>query len=84
MLFVLIRHFLCQCWSPEQIALTLARVFSKGHEHRVSHETIYNNCIFAEPAGELKRELIATLRHAHNKRVPAAKDKTAEAMFPTW
>jgi hypothetical protein len=40
-----------------------------SHEHRVSYETIYN-CIYAQPVGELKRELIATLRHPHNKRVP--------------
>nr|WP_253194707.1 hypothetical protein [Hydrogenophaga sp. A37] len=68
------RHFLNERWLPEQIALTLARIFPNGHEHRVSHETI-NNCIFAKPVGELKRELIATLRHAHNKRVPVANGK---------
>ena len=66
------RHFPGERWSPEQIALTLARIFPKGHEHRVSHETIYNY-IYAQPVGELKRELIATLRHAHNKRVPRSK-----------
>ncbi|MDP1684226.1 hypothetical protein [Hydrogenophaga sp.] len=43
-LFAVMRHFLGQRWSPEQIALTLGRIFPKGHEHRVSHETIYN-CI---------------------------------------
>ncbi|MCS4511950.1 helix-turn-helix domain-containing protein, partial [Xylophilus ampelinus] len=37
-------HFLRLRWSPRQIALTLARLYPKGHEHRVSHETIYN-CI---------------------------------------
>ncbi len=61
------RHFLGERWSPEQIALTLARIFAKGHEHRVSHETIYN-CIYAQPVGELKRELTATQRHAHTNR----------------
>jgi len=71
-LFGLMRHFLGHRWSPEQLALTLARIFPKGHEHRVSHETIYN-CIYAQPVGELKRELIATLRHAYNKRVPRSK-----------
>ena len=48
---------------------TLARLYPPGHEYRVSHETIYN-CIFAMPVGELRKELIATLRHAHNKRLP--------------
>ena len=66
-LFDVMRHFLGLRWSPEQIALTLAHIYPKGHEHRVSHETIYN-CIYAQPVGELKRELIATLRHAHINR----------------
>ena len=65
----LVIHLLRLRWSPEQIALTLARLYPPGHEHRVSHETIYN-CIFAMPVGELRKELIATLRHAHNKRLP--------------
>lgn len=30
-LFGLMRHFLGKRWSPEQIALTLARIFPKGH-----------------------------------------------------
>ena len=80
-LFGLMRHFLGQRWSPEQLALTLARIFPKGHEHRVSHETIYN-CIYAQPVGELKRELIATLRHAHNKRVPRSKGQDRRGQIP--
>lgn len=80
-LFGLMRHFLGERWSPEQIALTLARIFPKGHEHRVSHETIYN-CIYAQPVGELKRELIATLRQAHNKRVPRSKGQDRRGQIP--
>ena len=38
----------------------------------MSHETIYN-CIYAQPVGELRRDLIACLRQAHNKRVPRSK-----------
>ena len=53
----------------EQIALTLARLHPLGHECRVSHETIYH-CTYAMPVGELRKELIASLRHAHNKRLP--------------
>lgn len=68
-LWGLVGHLLRLHWSPEQIALTLARLHPPGHEHRVSYETIYN-CIYAMPVGELRKELIATLRHAHNKRVP--------------
>jgi IS30 family transposase len=80
-LFGLMRHFLGERWSPEQIALTLACILPRGHEHRVSHETIYN-CIYAQPVGELKRELIATLRHAHNKRVPRSKGQDRRGQIP--
>jgi transposase, IS30 family len=71
-LFGVVQHFLKQRWSPEQIALAQAAHYPKGHEYRVSHETIYN-CIYAQPVGELKRELIACLRQAKNKRVPRGK-----------
>ena len=80
-LFGLMRHFLGERWSPEQIALTLACIFPRGHERCVSHETIYN-CIYAQPVGELKRELIATLRHAHNKRVPRSKGQDRRGQIP--
>ncbi len=35
------------------------------------------------PLGELRKELIATLRHAHNKRLRTAKEKIAEARSQT-
>jgi len=76
-----VRHWLQQRWSPEQIALALARVYPKGHEYRVSHETIYN-CIYAQPVGELRKELIACLRHAHNKRVPRSKGQDRRGHIP--
>ena len=68
-LFGMVRILLCSRWSPEQIALTLARLYPKGHRLRVSHETIYN-CIYAQPVGELRKELLANLRQARNKRTP--------------
>jgi IS30 family transposase len=71
-LFGLVQHFLLVRWSPEQIALTLARIYPKGHKSRVSHETIYN-CIYAQPVGELRQELVACLHRAHNKRTPRSK-----------
>ena len=40
-LSALVIHLLRLRWSPEQIALTLARLYPPGHEYRVSHETIY-------------------------------------------
>ena len=71
-LFGVMRHFLSERWSPQQIALTLACIFPKGHEHRESHETIYN-CIYAQPVGELKRELIATLQIIQSGEFPRAR-----------
>jgi len=80
-LFGVLSHFLRLRWSPQQIALTLAHIFPKGHEHRVSHETIYN-CIYAQPVGELRRELIACLRQARNKRVPRSKGQDRRGQIP--
>ena len=80
-MFEVTRHLLAQRWSPEQIALTLAALYPKGHGYRVSTETIYN-CIYAQPVGELKRELVACLRHAHNKRVPRSKGQDRRGQIP--
>jgi IS30 family transposase len=48
---------------------------------RVSHETIYN-CIYAQPVGQLKRELIACMRQAHNKHVPGSKVQDRRGQIP--
>jgi IS30 family transposase len=61
--------------------MTLSATYPKGHEHRVSHETIYN-CIYAQPVGELKRDLIKALRQAHNKRVPRSKGQDRRGQIP--
>jgi IS30 family transposase len=57
-IFEVVRRLLGLRWSPEQIALTLAALYTKGHGYRVSTETIYN-CIYAQPVGELEREMVA-------------------------
>ena len=80
-LWHLVLYFLRLHWSPQQVALILARLYPKGHELRVSHETIYN-CIYALPVGELRKELIATLRHVHNKRVPRSKGQDRRGQIP--
>lgn len=80
-MFEVVRRLLGIRWSPEQIALTLAALYPKGHGYRVSTETIYN-CIYAQPVGELKRELVACLRHAHNKRVPRSKGQDRRGQIP--
>ena len=77
----MVHHFLLARWSPEQIALTLARIYPKGHKSRVSHETIHN-CIYVQPVEELRRELIACLRQAHNKRTPRSKGQARRGQIP--
>ena len=62
-------------WSRQQISLTLARLYPKGHEYRVLTETFYN-CLLAMPLGEPRRKLIDFLRHAPNKHVPRSKGST--------
>ena len=50
-----------------QIALTQASAYIKGHELRVSTEPIYN-CVYAQPAGRLKKDGIQALRHGRNHK----------------
>jgi transposase, IS30 family len=80
-LFGVVHHFLKERWSPEQIALTLASIYPKCHELRVSTETIYN-CIYAQPVGQLKKDLIQAPRHAHNKLVPRSKGQDRCGQIP--
>ena len=47
----------------------------------MSYETIYN-CIYAQPVGELRKDLIACLRHTHNKRVPRSKGTDRRGQMP--
>ena len=56
-------------WSPQQITAMLKRTFPDNPGRHVSHETIYN-AIYAQPRGELRREFISCLRHAHGRRLP--------------
>lgn len=56
-------------WSPEQIAVTLRRTFPNERQRQVSHETIYT-AVYAQPYGELRRQLIALLRQSRSSRRP--------------
>ena len=79
-LFQVVRHQLKLLWSPQQIALKLKVLWPDNPEKSVSHETIYN-AIYLHPRGELKRELVACLRH-HNRcrwNCPALLLKMADA-----
>lgn len=64
-----VRHQISLLWSPQQIACKLRALWSNNHEKFVSYEAIYN-AIYLHPRGELKRELIAGLRHHNQVRKP--------------
>src|SRR5438094_4031383 len=68
-LFQVVRQCLKALWSPQQIANILRAMWPDDSEKTVSHETIYN-AIYLRPRGELKRELIAYLRHHNQVRKP--------------
>ena len=71
-LFKSVQTLLQQRWSPQQIAGHLAKLHRQEAAKRVSHETIYN-VIYAQPRGELRRELIACLRLTRAKRWPRSR-----------
>lgn len=64
-----VRTLLDWKWSPQQIAATLRRVYPDEPQRYVSHETIYT-AIYAQPRGELRRQLIACLRQGRSTRRP--------------
>jgi len=68
-------------WSPQQIAGTLKRVFPDEPERHVSHETIYT-AIYAQPRGELRRQLIACLRHGRSTRMPRTRGADRRGQIP--
>jgi transposase, IS30 family len=68
-------------WSPQQIAATLRRVFPDEPDRHVSHETIYT-AIYAQPRGELRRQLIACLRHGRSTRMPRSRGADRRGQIP--
>ena len=71
-LFACVRSYLLQWWSPQQIARELKRLHPHDKSQHVSHESIYT-CLYAQPRGALKKELIACLRMARATRWPRSK-----------
>jgi IS30 family transposase len=68
-------------WSPQQIAATLKRVYPDEPERHVSHETIYS-AIYAQPRGELRRQLIACLRRGKSTRLPRSRGTDRRGQIP--
>lgn len=79
-LFKSVHAYLLQWWSPQQIACELRRLHPENKSLHVSHETIYT-CIYAQPRGELKKELLACLRMGRATRRPRSggKDRREDA-----
>lgn len=71
-LFQIVRGHLQRYWSPQQIAQHLKQQHPDDRSQCVSHESIYT-CIYAQPRGQLKKELLSCLRMAHCKRWPRSK-----------
>jgi transposase, IS30 family len=64
-----VREWLGELWSPEEIALRLPLLFPDDPMMRVSHETIYQS-IYVQGRGELRKELARCLRSGRAKRRP--------------
>ncbi len=76
-----VRTLLDWKWSPQQIASSLKLVFPNEPERHVSHETIYT-AIYAQPRGELRRQLIACLRQGRGTRMPRTRGEDRRGQIP--
>ena len=70
-LYRMVLDMLRNRWSPQQISGTLKVMFPNHTDYQVSHETVYK-AIYAQPHGELRKELIACLRQGKTSRRPRA------------
>ena len=68
-------------WSPEQIAGRLKRMNPNDHSKQVSHETIYV-ALYALPKGELRQELIESLRQRKQSRRPRSRGNERRDQIP--
>ncbi|CAB3779432.1 hypothetical protein LMG28614_00838 [Paraburkholderia ultramafica] len=68
-------------WSSQQISGTLKRMWPNDPTQHVSHETIYT-AIYAQPCGELRRPLIACLRHGHSTRMSRKRGTDRRGQIP--
>ena len=68
-------------WSPQQIAATLKCVFPDEPERHVSQETFYT-AIYAQPRGELRKELVVCLRHGRSTLTPRSRGDDRRGHIP--
>jgi IS30 family transposase len=64
-----VTEWLCELWSPKEIAGRLRSEFNDDPMMQVSHETIYQS-LYVQGRGELRRELARCLRRGHTVRKP--------------
>ena len=76
-----VTHKLKRGWSPQAIAGKLSRMCKQDSDYRISHETIYAS-IYALPRGELRKELIASLKQSHKTRRPRTRGKDRRGQIP--
>jgi IS30 family transposase len=76
-----VQKLLRQRYSPEQIAGILPRMFPDDSSMRAIHETIYT-ALYAMPRGELRTELLATLRQGRKVRRPRARGEDRRGEIP--
>jgi IS30 family transposase len=76
-----VQKLLKQRYSPEQIAGILPRLFPDDSSLRASHETI-NTALYAMRRGELRTELLATLRQGRKVRRPRAHGEDRRGEIP--
>lgn len=70
-----VKFLLQNAWSPQQISLRFKRLYPGEVHLQVSHETIYT-AIYAMPVGDLRKDLVDSLRRHHHVRRPQV-EKTA-------
>jgi transposase, IS30 family len=80
-LWEVVQDLLRTGWSPQQIAGILSKAFPQEQDLCVSHETIYT-AIYLVPRGELRKDLIASLRHGHSTRKPRTRGTDRRGQIP--
>lgn len=66
-LWLVVQELLKNYWSPQQIVNRLRKEYPNSKAMHLCHETIYSY-LFVLPKGELKKELLSSLRRDHKRR----------------
>ncbi|BCQ28137.1 hypothetical protein NK8_63260 (plasmid) [Caballeronia sp. NK8] len=69
------------CCTTQELHVGADERYPTDPTQHVSHETIYT-AIYAQPRGELRRQLIACLRHGHSTRMPRTRGADRRGQIP--